>query len=266
MGSGEYFGKYRSVARAFSIASRMRHQVDTTVVHDDDVVAPESGNQTCRHRRGTSLRSWHPQSPLGRSSYCGAGRHEGQRLHARAERCNTLIPGAVPEPHILVLTQSAINTSRAGLSMPCSVSSVGARGPPPLFAFRGLQAFFEGDVVPSKKRESALLLVRTVAEQFDERPFKVRSGRSATRANTAPRRFQRRHTSAARLRRSTLVLAPALQPFNRRTCTDVETLSRLTSRRALISTLRSRVPAGPQNTTLALLTPEKENMSETAPP
>jgi len=87
---------------------------------------------------------------------------------------------------MLVLTAvSSINNSRAGSSMPCSrIQRRCARATSARCRSAACRLFFTGDVVPTKKRESALLLVRIRRlSSSTSVSFKVRSGRSATRAN-----------------------------------------------------------------------------------
>src|SRR6266481_7385113 len=136
---------------------------------------------------------------------------------------------------ILVLTAvSSINTSRAGSSMPCSrIQRRRARATSARCRSAACRLFFKGDVVPNKKtRKRALAGSNPPLEQLHKR---LLQGQVRLFGNESQYRllvrFQRRHASSARLRLGTPALAPTLQPFDRRTCTDVKTLGRLASRR-----------------------------------
>src|SRR5262252_6790996 len=154
----------------------------------------------------------------------------------------TLVPrGARPLSRtILVLTAvSSINTSRAGSSMPCSrIQRRRARATSARCRSVACRLFFKGDAVSRKKtRKRALAGSNPPLEQLHKR---LLQGQVRLFGNESQYRllvrFQRRHASSARLRLGAPALAPALQPFDRRTCTNVETLGRLTSRGALHST------------------------------
>src|ERR1700723_496190 len=57
-------------AHCFDSPANAGPQMDPAVIHHDDVVASEPSS--FRHRRGTSLRSWHLRPPSGRPFYCDA--------------------------------------------------------------------------------------------------------------------------------------------------------------------------------------------------
>ena len=151
----------------------------------------------------------------------------------------TLVPrGARPLSRTrLVLTAvSSINTSRAGSSLPCSrIQRRRVRATSARCRSAACRLFFKGDVVASKKtRKRALAGSNPALEQFHKRLLQSQVRSFGNQSQYLLRvRFQRRHTSSARLRRGTPALAPTLQPFDRRTCTNIETLGRLASRCAL---------------------------------
>src|SRR5271155_470235 len=128
---------------------------------------------------------------------------------------------------ILVLTAvSSINTSRAGSSMPCSrIQRFRARATSARSRSEACRLFFKGDVMPAKKpRKGALAGPNLLLEQLHKRLLQgqVRSFGNESQYPFCVR-LQRRHATPARLRRGTAAIVPALQPFNRRTRTDVET-------------------------------------------
>src|SRR5216684_1367038 len=138
---------------------------------------------------------------------------------------------------ILVLTAvSSINTNRAGSSMPCSrIQRRRARATSARSRSAACRLFFKGDAVSIKKsRKRALAGTNPSLEQLYKR---LVQGQVRPFTNQSQYllhvRFQRRHTSSARLRRGTPALVPALQPFDRRTHADIETLRCLAPRRAL---------------------------------
>ena len=57
--------------RCFDSPANAGPQMDPAVIHHDDVVASGASEPSSfRHRRGTSLRSWHLRPPSGRPFYC----------------------------------------------------------------------------------------------------------------------------------------------------------------------------------------------------
>src|ERR1700730_6635522 len=138
---------------------------------------------------------------------------------------------------MLVLTAvSSINTSRAGSSMPCSrIQRRRARATSARCRSAACRLFFKGGIVPHEKtRKRALAGSNSSLEQLHKRLFQSQIRPLGNeRQNPLRVSFQWRYTSSARLRRRTLALVPALQPFDRRTHADVETLGRLVPRRAL---------------------------------
>src|SRR6266849_9343101 len=137
---------------------------------------------------------------------------------------------------LVVTAVSSINTRRAGSSRPCSrIQRRRARATSARCRSAACRLFFKGDVVPSKKtRKRALAGSNPSLEQLHKRLLQGQVRPFGNESQYPLRvRFQRRHTSSARLRCGTSAFAPALQPFDRRTHTDVETLGRLASRRAL---------------------------------
>src|SRR6266852_3987572 len=178
----------------------------------------------------------------------------------------TLTPrGARPLSRtIFVLTAVAsINTSRAGSSMPCSrIQRRRARATSARCRSAACRLFFKGDVVPDEKtRKRALAGSNSSLEQLHKRLLQGQIRPLGNECQNPLRvRFQRRYTASARLRRRTPALVPALQPFDRRTHTDVETLGRLVPRRAL--DFHGFDDAFPQVTRIRLWhrpPPEKEN-------
>src|SRR5712691_9536317 len=132
---------------------------------------------------------------------------------------------------MLVLTAvSSIKTRWAGSSRPCSrIQRRRARATSARCRSAACRLFFEGDVVPDEKpRKRALAGSYSSLEQLHKRLLQGQIRPLGNKSQNSFRlRFQRRYASSARLRRRTPALVPALQPFNRRTHTDVETFGRL---------------------------------------
>jgi hypothetical protein len=148
--------------------------------------------------------------------------------------------------------------------MPCSrIQRRRARATSARCRSAACKLFFEGDVVSAKKPRKrtpagsnpSLEQLRNDLHQRQVRPFGDQ-GQYPLRV-----RFQRRDTSSAWLRRRTPVLVPALHPSDCRTHLTLTSKRSAASRRDThpFQRLRSRVPAGHQNRTLASPTPEKEN-------
>src|SRR6266576_422091 len=140
---------------------------------------------------------------------------------------------------MFVLTAvSSINTSRAGSSMPCfriqrrraSATSARCRS-------AACRLFFEGDlvsVVKSPKRAAAGLNppLAQLCNCLHQGQIRLFGNQGQDRGREL---LQRRNAPAARLRRSALPLAPALQPLYRRRHAHLETFGRLASRRASLN-------------------------------
>src|SRR5215471_10460829 len=129
----------------------------TAVIHHDDVVAPERGNQALLNV-GEEHFSGHGPLDHHRGGHfiVAQGRHEGDRL-PRSKRNGADHPGtswrAPPEPRQVCADRSLVDKHQPGgikptlLSYPTSPCSRDVCSVP----FGSLQAFFEGDVVAVEK-------------------------------------------------------------------------------------------------------------------
>src|SRR6476661_7661854 len=165
--------------------------VDAAVIHHDDVVAPERGNQALLEigeehlsSHGTFDHHW------GGHFVVAQGSNEGDRLPC-SKRNGADHPVAArstpPDPHQVVLTAvSSINTNRAGSSMPCSrIQRRRARATSARCRSAACRLFFK--VIPwrSRKRQSELRLVRIRRLRSSATvSTKVRSGCCAIRSST----------------------------------------------------------------------------------
>src|SRR5215469_16539288 len=74
----EIRGIFRQIAHArphfLNCIANGGGQMDSAVVHDDNVIAPKRGDQTLLDIGQEHLRSWHLRLPSGRSFYYGARR------------------------------------------------------------------------------------------------------------------------------------------------------------------------------------------------
>jgi hypothetical protein len=137
------------VARAFlNRFANAGNQVDTAVVHHDDVVAPESGNQALLDIGEEHLSSHGPLNHHWRGHLIVAqGAHEGDCLPC-SERNGADHPDAPwsppPQSHHIGANRSLVDKHQPGgikhalLSYPASARAGHLRS----FSFRGLQAFF----------------------------------------------------------------------------------------------------------------------------
>src|SRR5712691_7159629 len=136
---------------------------------------------------------------------------------------------------ILVLTAvSSMNTSRAGSSMPCSrIQRRRARTTSARSRSAACRLFFEGDAVAAEKPRKRTLAGSNAPPAQLRNRLHQREVRMCCNHSQYPRRalLQRRNASSAWLRRGAPALVPALQPSDRRTRTDLETLARLAPRR-----------------------------------
>src|SRR5580693_6654174 len=190
-------------------------QVDSAIVHDDDVVAPERRNQTLldigeEHLSGQGTLDHHRRGHL----IVAQGGHEGDRLplpkwdaadQPDAARCTP------PQPHQIGADRSLIDEHQSGgvkhalLPDPASARAGHVRSLP----LRRLQAFFLKVMSwRAKKRESALLLVRMRRRRSSATvSIKVRSGCSAITANTRAAHFSNGETLPPRAFGAALLLS-----------------------------------------------------------
>src|SRR5712691_2518705 len=145
----------------------------------------------------------------------------------------TLTPlGARPLSRtILVLTAvSSINTSRAGSSIPCSrIQRRRACATSARCRSTACRLFFEGDAVSIEKTPER------AAAGSNPPPAQLCNGLHQSQVRLfgnqsqylRSKLFQRRNAPSAWLRCCAPALVPALQPSDRRACTDLETLARL---------------------------------------
>src|SRR5579871_817384 len=130
---------------------------------------------------------------------------------------------------------SSMNTSRAGSSMPCSrIQRRRARATSARRRSAACRLFFKGDVVPIEKPpERAATGLNPPPAQlgncFYQSQVRLLSNQ---RQDLGRKPFQRRNASSARLRRGAARLAPTLQPLYCRRHAHIETVGRLTPRRA----------------------------------
>src|SRR6516162_6803828 len=161
---------------------------------------------------------------------------------------------------MFVLTAvSSINTSRAGSSIPCSrIHRRRARATSSRCRSTACRAFFESDAVSVEKTpERATASLDPSFAQFLERLIQSQIRLLGNQSENLRRKyFQWRDAPAARFRRSTPLLIPALQPLYRRCHAHLETFSGLMARR---TGLNGFDHAYPQVTRIGLrhLSPQK---------
>src|SRR5579859_1083141 len=160
----------------------------------------------------------------------------------------TLTPlGARPlsRAKFVLTAVSSINTSRAGSSIPCSrIQRRRARATSARCRSAACRLFFKGDVVSVEKtpKRAAAGSNPPLAQRRNrlyQRQIRLLSDQSQ---DLGRKLFQRRNASAARLRRGTSRLTPALQPLYRRGHAHIETFRRLASRRARLHGLDNAFP------------------------
>src|SRR3977135_4439844 len=171
----------------------------------------------------------------------------------------------------LVLTAvSSINTRRAGSNMPCSrIQRRRARTTSARSCSAARRLFFEGDVVsiekpPKRTAAGSNSLFAQLGQGLFQGQIRLLGNQSQYPLRKL---FQWRNTSATRLWRRAPDLPPALQPSDRRTRTDLETLCRFAPRsppplraaKAPFPQPRSLAHASPQNKISASSCPIKEN-------
>src|SRR5207344_584611 len=213
--------------------------VDAAVIHHDDVVAPERGNQALldiseEHlsSHGTFDHHW------GGHFIVAQGSHEGDRLPCskRNGADHPVAPRSTPpDPRQVCADRGLVNKHQPGgikhtlLSDPTSACSRHIRSLP----FGSLQAFFKGDSVAIEKTpERATAGSNPSLAQLCDGLYQSQVRLLGNQIEYLLRKlFQRRNASSTRLRRSALAFVPALQPLYRRTHAHLETFSRLAPRR-----------------------------------
>src|SRR6202035_310965 len=241
--------------------------VDAAVIHHDDVVAPERGNQALldigeEHlsSHGTFDHHW------GGHFIVAQGSHEGDRLPC-SKRNGADHPVAArstpPDPRQVCADRGLVDKHQPGgikhtlLSDPTSACSRHIRSLP----FGSLQAFFL-KVIPwrSRKRQSELRLVRIRRLRSSATvSTKVRSGCWAIRSSICSANSSSGETLPPRGFGAALLLscrAAATLPPNSRSPRNVQPSHAATHR---LQQLRLRVPADHQNRTSASPAPAMEN-------
>jgi hypothetical protein len=165
----------------------------------------------------------------------------------------TLTPlGARPlsRTRFVLTAVSSRNTSRAGSRKPCSrIQRRRACATSARCRSAACRLFFKGDVVAVEKApERAAAGSNPMLAQLCERLHQGQVWMLRNHSQDLGRRlFERRNTSAARLRRGAIIVAPALQPLDCRCYAHLKTFGRLAPRRA-----RSLDNAFPQITRIGL--------------
>lgn len=141
---------------------------------------------------------------------------------------------------LVVIAVSSRNTSRAGLSRPCSrIQRRRARTTSARSRSAACRLFFKGDLVPLEKTR------QRATAGANPMPSKLCNGfyqgqvRLFGNHRQHPFRqlFQRRNAASPRLRGGTPAFMPALHPLHGRTHTDPEMLGGLTPRRPFFNCL-----------------------------
>src|SRR3979411_2349291 len=150
--------------RLLNRLSTTGNQVNPAVIHDDDVIAPERGNQALldigeEHLTGHGALDHHWRGHF----IVAQGGHESDRLPCSKRKVPiTRTPRGVRplSRTMLVLTAvSSINTSRAGSSMPCSrIQRRRARATSARCRSAACRRFFKGEYVPSDNRRKSELV------------------------------------------------------------------------------------------------------------
>ena len=224
--------------------------VDAAVIHHDDVVAPERGNQALldigeEHlsSHGTFDHHW------GGHFVVAQGSNEGDRLHAPSGTVPiTLSPlGARPltRAKFVLTAVSSINTNRAGSSMPCSrIQRRRARATSARCRSAACRLFFKGDFVAIEKTpERATAGSNPSLAQLCDGLHQSQVRLLGNQIEYLLRKlFQWRNASSTRLRHSALAFVPALQPLYRRTHAHLETFSRLAPRRTAFNSFDYAFP------------------------
>ena len=200
-----------------------------------------------RHRRETSLQSWHRPPPSGQSFCCGASGHEGDRLpFSKRNDANHPDTGRSPPPHP---RQIGADGSLVDKHQPRGIKNTLLPDPTSAYSrhIRSLPFrrwfFFKGDVVAIETPERATASSKSVACAA-LRPSPPKSDPVVRPSNPICLRklFQWRNASSTRLRHSALAFVPALQPLYRRTHAHLETFSRLAPRRTAFNSFDYAFP------------------------
>src|ERR1700746_2364979 len=148
----------------------------------------------------------------------------------------TLTPfGARPfsRARFVLTAVSSINTSRAGSRKPCSrIQRRRARATSARCRSAACRVFFKGDVVaiektPERAAAGASPLLAQLSNGLLKRQVWMLSNHSQDLGREL---FKRRNAPAARLRRGAVIIAPALQPLDRRGYAHLKTFGRLAPR------------------------------------
>src|SRR6476659_10016103 len=244
-----------------------RPHVDAAVIHHDDVVAPERGNQALldiseEHlsSHGTFDHHW------GGHFIVAQGSHEGDRLPCskRNGADHPVAPRTTPpDPRQVCADRGLVDKHQPGgikhtlLSDPTSACSRHIRSLP----FGSLQAFFKGDSVAIEKTpERATAGFESVAcAALQRSPPKSGPAVGQSDRVSAPQTLpvEKRFLHAASAQRSCFrASAAATLPPNLRSPRNVQPSRAATHR---LQQLRLRVPADHQNRTSASPAPATEN-------
>jgi len=222
--------------RFFNRLPNTRTQVDSAVIHDHDVIAPERGHQAlfdiCKERPSCHCtlndhRRRHfivPQGGDERDCLPRAKRNCADHPDAARSR-------ALSRVKFVLTAASSRNTSRAGSSKPCSrIQRRRARATSARWRSAACRLFFERDAMPIKKppkraAAGANPLFSQLCNDLLQSQIRLFLHQSQ---NLRGKLFQRRSASAARLWLGIPALFPPLQPSDRRTRADLETAARLT--------------------------------------
>src|SRR3979490_2963113 len=218
--------------------SDSRNLVGLQIIHHDNVVAPKCWSQALLDV-GSEYISGHGAFDHHRCDHFVVSQagHEGDRFPI-SERNTADQSDASGSPPLrrtrLVLTAvSSINTRRAGSNMPCSrIQRRRARTTSARSCSAARRLFFEGDVVsiekpPKRTAAGSNSLFAQLGQGLFQGQIRLLGNQSQYPLRKL---FQWRNTSATRLWRRAPDLPPALQPSDRRTRTDLETLCRFAPR------------------------------------
>jgi hypothetical protein len=138
-----------------------------------------------------------------------------------------------------------MNTSRAGSNMPCSrIQRRRARATSGRSCSAACRLFFEADPVAGEQPPDRAVAAGDPSLAHCDHDFIQRQIRLLGNQGQQPIRvlFQRRNAPTGRLSRDTSSFLPALQPFHRRTGTDIQAFSRFASRRSRYPKKKPNVP------------------------
>jgi hypothetical protein len=249
--SGEYCGRYRSVAPADSIASRTpgtlcdgrlsimtisrRLSVGTRncFTHSTKVspfIAPSI-------TKGATMRSWRSPATNVMVFQCPCGAYPISR-RPRGQRPRSLTM-------LVLVAVSSIKTSRAGSSKPCSrIQRRRAHATSARCCSAAYRLFFKADPVSKEKAPHRAAAARNTRFLLRHHHLVQRQVRLRGDQVQKPLLifFQRRYAAAVRLGRRTSGFAPAPQPPDDRTRAHPKLVRNLTTRGARFNLFNSALP------------------------